>query len=110
MKLKLTEFVPEKNPKNKWIIIYSWMSGDGDHYQEEEYTFKTREEFIEYVTLFNEIEGMDSNCKTFKEKVKGKLDDIPYDITSDGIKASPNGIDEMFYFDKDGKKFVVTIE
>lgn len=55
MKIKLSPYISEKTPKNKWFIELEWMSGDADHYEKRSYAFKSEEGFIAAYVMANRL-------------------------------------------------------
>jgi hypothetical protein len=111
--IKLTPVEVEYSPKDKFIVVVTFMHGDADKYDYEEYECKDEADFRRIVDKLNDApqnpsEGGDDDAydewalETFTYE-----DFIPYDVVYPG-KCSYDGF-EAFYYDSNGVKFKAEI-
>lgn len=138
MQIKLTKS-KSKTIKNKYELTVRYMSGDADAYESVAYSFKTEEELLKIYSLFNRIFKFQNKyhnlfCDVLSERIEKEYQEIinnellmgeaesyrdlmdkynidtSNDVTCQGRDAWPNNIVSMYYWDKDGIKYDITVE
>jgi hypothetical protein len=130
MKLIIGAPVQINTPKNEYELVISHMHGDADAYTESKYTFddlessdKSNPSLAELLTViqiasdagYEFFENRFTRSDTLKEQgfsddfIDEITDFMVCDCTNDNSYAQFDGY-ELFYYDKNGTKFNVTVE
>lgn len=100
-----------KIPKNTWFLGISWMSGDADHYEKVHYRFKSENDFLNAIKVFEKVMELSpgEHTREIQNILYSALKiDVEWDITNEQFCACPQ-FDEHHYFDADGVKKLVEI-